>query len=338
MSYAIEYLEAVLENKDSDAINEGWFQTIMTEEFTSSSYAEGADFLEGKLDFDDVEFNSFVLTETFESDGWGNGRWTAGKMLFRIFDIDDYNESNVYSKAETLLKYNEEFDLPDDWGEKLEKANLLDNFKQNYSKINVSEDYSNLSTDKVIEIIQNKDYDVYDTDQVEKLASLIYYMTNDKSPSFAQEGVYDSTRQWNQLAINADMDTDILNAIEAGGSGWYADDDSIDSQFSKVEMQDFTRDAKRAHAIHMRDHKVTEEMVDAWNIEYDGILSFIYNKGFVGLEDQRNDTLVVEFNGEEIYRDEGRGNDFGNTSLDSTPIKDLLSKNDYKTTAEVFMF
>ena len=330
--YGQDYLNGVLENKDSNAIDQGWFGTVMGEEFTNESYAAGADFLEGKLDFEDVEFTSFVLSETFDS----SGRWSAANRLFPIFNIDDYNEDEVYSKASTLMKYAEEIGLPDDWEEKLEKATLLDNFKQNFSKINVSQDHRMLNTDRVLEIIAQQDYDVYNTDQVQTLSELVYYMTNDKRPDMISAGVYDSTRQWNQLAINADMDEDVLKAIESGASGWYAED--IEEQFDKVDMQDFTRDQKRAHAKHMAENRITQEMVDKWNEEYKGVLTFDYRKGFTGLENQVNDYIEIKFDGDVIYSDEGKGNDFGSTSLDSAPIKNLLDKNDYKAVSDVFLF
>lgn len=338
-NYSVDYLKSVLENKDYNSIEEGWFGTIMSNEFTGDSYEAGADFLEGKLDFGDVEFTSAVLGEVFMSKGWSsNSRWEASTVLFRIFDIDEYDESEVYSKAPTLLKYANEIGLPGDWEEKLEKAILLDNFKHNYKKINPKEDYKFLSTDKLVEIIQNKNYDVYDVDQVEILSTLVYYMTSEKRPSAIQAGVYDSTRQWNQLAINANMDQDVLNAIESGAVGWYADDESLEKQFDKVDMQDFDRQRKRDYAKHLANNKVTVEMVNAWNKKYKGILTFTFNKGFTSLDHQKNDSISIEFNGKEIYRDEGENNKFGNTSLDSTPILNLLKSNDYKAVSDIFLF
>jgi len=334
MSYTDDFLNGVIENRDLYSVEMGWFSEVMRDEYSKESYQDALDFLEGKLDLQDVEFVSAILTEVFPSQGW-NSNWSGDIVLFKLFDFE-YDDEEIYKNAQLLMQYNEFIGLPDDWGEKLEKATYLDNFKQNYNKIKPSDDAKLLSSDRVKEIIMNKEYNVLDTKQVEVLANLVYYMFDDEKSVLGSTATYDATELWNRLAINAELDNDVLDVIESGASGWYAE--NVEEQFDKVDMYYNIIDQKRAMAKVKADNQLTEEDVERWIDEYKGVLEFSFSKGFVGLEDQRNDSIIITFNGEEIYKDIGSGNSFGDTSLLKTPIEELLKKNDYKTVSDIFVF
>lgn len=290
-SYGREYLEAVLSNKDENSLDMGWFDTVMTTEYTYDSYSDAADFLEGKLDIKDVSFVSGVLSSTFNA----SNRWSADNMLFTIFDLN-YNK-DPYDYADLLMQYNEEIGLPDKWEEKLGTYAILQNFSSNYTKLDNYDLYRDFDSDKVADLVNNADYDVTNVAQVEALTNLVYAQFSDRERSFAQDGEYEQTRMFNQIAQNADMDEDVLKAIEANSAGWYADEEELERQFDKVDGQDYAKQVRRDDAIFKRDNKITDEMVDDWKREYEGVLTFIFNKGFTGMEDQRNDSLVIEFQG-----------------------------------------
>jgi len=334
MSYTDDFLNSVIEKRDLHSVEMGWFAEVMNGEYSNESYQDALDFLDGKLDLQDVEFVSAILTEVFPSQGW-NSNWSADEVLFKLFDFG-YDDEEIYKNAKLLMQYNDTIGLPDDWDEKLEKATYLDDFEHNYKKIKPSEDARLLSNDKVEEIIKNIEYDPMDTDQVEVLANLVYYMFNDERTGLGTVAKYDATELWNQLALNAELDNDVLDAIESGAIGWYAE--NVEEQLDKVDMYYNVMDQKRAMAQFKANNRLTEEDVERWRNEYKGVLEFSFSKGFVGLEDQRNDSIIITFNGEEIYKDEGSGNSFGDTSLLKTPIEELLKKNDYKTAANVFVF
>jgi hypothetical protein len=338
MSYIEDFLIAIIENKDEDAF--GNYGSVLLDEVAGDKYDEIADWLDGRLEFEDVEFTSFVLGEIFPSPGF-NKRYNGPEMLFRMFDLN-YDDERVYAKASTLLKYNDEIGLPGDWEEKLEKFGWLEDFKANYKKIADLDSLSGFDIDLIKDIIDNQKYDVMNKEQARVLSNLVYYNSSDRNNTFSPS-TYPQTRMLNQIAINSDLDSDVMDAIEDGAAGWYAEE--IESQLEKVDMADYTIQMKKD----ARDFKVANmlkpEHVEEYKREWKGVLEFDYREGTIGLEDQVNDYIAISFDGKVVYSDDGKNeqgyyNDFGDTRLRKDIIDKFLGEKgqEYKSATELFLF
>lgn len=333
MSYIEDFLIAIIENKDEDAF--GNYGGVLLEEIVGDKYDDMADWLENRLEFEDVEFTSMVLGELFPSPGF-NKRYNGPEMLFRMFDLN-YDDERVYAKASTLLKYNEEIGLPGDWEEKLEQFGWLDDFRSNYKKIKDKGSYSGYDSSIIKDIIENGRYDTNSKEQAKVLASLVYYNFSDKNHTFSPS-TYPMTRMLNQIALNSDLDEDIMDAIEDGAAGWYAEE--IESQLEKVDMADYTIQMKKDQ----RDFKVANmlkpEHVEEYKREWKGVLEFDYREGAMGLEDQVNDYIAISFDGKVVYSDDGTGNDFGDLRLRKDKIDKFLDDKgkEYRNATELFLF
>ena len=333
MSYIEDFLIAIIENKDEEAI--GNYMGILIEEVVGDQYDDMADWLEGRLDFKDVEFNSLILGELFPSPGF-NKRYNGPEMLFRIFDLN-YDDERVYSKASTLLKYNEEIGLPGDWEEKLEQFGWLDDFRSNYKKIAELDSVSGFDIDLIKDIIDNQKYDVNSKEQARVLSNLVYYNSSDRNNTFSPS-TYPQTRMLNQIALNSDLDDGIMDAIEDGAAGWYAEE--IEAQLSKVDMADYTIQIKKEEREFKRNNTLSSEDVKEYRRVWQGVLSFEYREGATGFEDQVNDYFSISFDGKVVYSDDGKGNDFGDLRLRKDKIDKFLDDNgtEYRSAADLFLF
>jgi hypothetical protein len=139
---------------------------------------------------------------------------------------------------------------------------------------------------------------------------------------------YHRTRRLNELLINADFDQNIAKLIEEHSYGWYSDSDSIDSQLSKVDMTDMLIEMKRNTRRIKYENLINIEFINKLKEEYPR-LEFNFVQGEVYLEDQRNDSVKVYFNGDLIYTDNGRGNDFGDIRLNGKNLTEYLESNSY---------
>jgi len=263
MSYLDNFLDAIIENKDKDSV-ERFADYLIGEITDSTNYRDYAEWLDGKLDKNDVEFNSSLLGEVFRS---------PEDYLFRLIGIDEYYEEQVYENASLLMKYNEYIGLPGDWEEKLEQFGWLEDFRSNYKKIADLDSVSGFDIDLIKDIIDNQKYDVMNKEQAKVLSRLVYYNSSDKNNTFSPS-TYPQTRMLNQIALNSDLDDDIMDAIENGAAGWYAED--IESQLEKVDMADFNINMKKEQREHKNNNRLTEEVVEEYKREWNGVLTFDY--------------------------------------------------------------
>jgi len=326
MGYFRDYIIAAIEHEDDKVIEhiDTYFRFAEI-----NKYYDRADWLNEQYDFlkpGNVEYGSLLLESLMS--------WGKVEEFERAVGVDSYNEDSVYKHADVLLKYNETVGIPDKLLEMLETYAILKDFKSRYKDINSDNRY-NFDSGMIEDIINNKKYDVYNKDQVEALSELVYANFDDDNHTFSQS-TYPQTRMFNQLALNADLDDDVMAAIEDGCAGWYAE--HIDDQLNKVDMADFTIQRKNDERQDKRDNLLTPEKVKELQDEYKGILDINFSKGSVGLEDQRNDSIVVKFNGDVVYEDNGDGNSFGDTSLNGRALFELLKDNDYKAAADMFLF
>ena len=326
MGYFRDYIIAVIENKDEKGVE--YIDTFFQIE-DISRYEDRAEWLNNHYNFlkpENVEFGSLLMGSL--------SSWGTIKSFDTAVGIDTYDKNSVYNNADVLLKYNETVGIPNKLLEMLETYAILKDFKKRYKDINSDNRYD-FDSGMIEDIINNKKYDIYNKEQVEALSELVYANFDDENHTFSQS-TYSRTRMFNQLALNADLDDNVMDAIEHGSVGWYAED--IEAQLDKVDMADFTIQRKKDEREDKNINLLTLEKVNELKKEYEGVLDIVFREGAIGLEDQVNDYIVVKFNNEVIYEDDGHGNSFGDTKLNGRKLFKLLADNDYKAVNDIFLF
>jgi len=326
MGYFRDYIIAVIENKDEKGVE--YIDTFFQIE-EISRYEDRAEWLNNHYNFlkpENVEFGSLLMGSL--------SSWGTIKSFDTAVGIDTYDKNSVYNNADVLLKYNETVGIPNKLLEMLETYAILKDFKKRYKDINSDNRYD-FDSGMIEDIINNKKYDIYNKEQVEALSELVYANFDDENHTFSQS-TYSRTRMFNQLALNADLDDNVMDAIEHGSVGWYAED--IEAQLDKVDMADFTIQRKKDEREDKNINLLTLEKVNELKKEYEGVLDIVFREGAIGLEDQVNDYIVVKFNNEVIYEDDGHGNSFGDTKLNGRKLFKLLADNDYKAVNDIFLF
>ncbi|MFA7128493.1 MAG: hypothetical protein WC136_04930 [Sphaerochaeta sp.] len=232
-------------------------------------------------------------------------------------------EDNIENHVELIDKIIDEIDLDYDIIKAYQSFKIISDFNTYY----IDYGYDVLLDKDFDKILFEKKYDVVNKDHVIYMTKACCHLFDDSNYTFSPNK-YHRTRRLNELLINADFDQNIAKLIEEHSYGWYSDSDSIDSQLSKVDMTDMLIEMKRNTRRIKYENLINIEFINKLKEEYPR-LEFNFVQGEVYLEDQRNDSVKVYFNGDLIYTDNGRGNDFGDIRLNGKNLTEYLESNSY---------
>ena len=241
----------------------------------------------------------------------------------RLCNMLGITEDNIENHVEIIDNIIDKVDLGDKIIIAYQSFKIMSDFNTYY----IDYGYGTLLDKDFDKILFEKKYDVVNKDHVIYMTKACCYLFDDNNYTFSPNK-YHRTRRLNELLINADLDQNIAELIEEHSYGWYCDSDSIDSQFSKVDMTDMLIEMKQNERQIKYENLINIEFINKLEEEYPR-LEFIFGQGKLYLETQRNDSINVYFNGNLIYTDNGEGNDFGDIHLNGKRLIEYLESNRY---------